>query len=92
MALVDDSDVRALQEIVDRTMDEEEVFGIIPMEQTVIIRVYSDDADDLLLSDTRPRFIVMYEPNQEFIRRVEVRARNLDHLQLIMSFRRYIVA
>ncbi len=48
-------------------------FGLLQPQQTVIVRPYSDDADDRLLSEIRPRFIVMYEPNQDFIRRIEVR-------------------
>ena len=41
--------------------------------QTVIVRAYADDSDDRLLAELQPRFIVMYEPNQDFIRRIEVR-------------------
>ncbi|KAF8580272.1 hypothetical protein K439DRAFT_1415468 [Ramaria rubella] len=47
-------------------------YGLLPPEQTVIIRAYSDDTDDQVLSEIQPRYIVMYEPNQDFIRRIEV--------------------
>ncbi|KAF6752030.1 hypothetical protein DFP72DRAFT_462496 [Ephemerocybe angulata] len=47
-------------------------YGLIPPEQTIIVRAYSDDSDDRVLAELQPRFIVMYEPNMEFIRRVEV--------------------
>lgn len=50
----------------------EEFYGLIPAEETVVVRAYSDDSDDRMLSEIQPRFIVMTEPNMEFIRRVEV--------------------
>jgi hypothetical protein len=33
---------------------------------------YDGDMDDRVLEEMRPRFVVMYEPNPSFIRRVEV--------------------
>jgi DNA excision repair protein ERCC-4 len=47
-------------------------YGLIPHEQTVLVRAYSDDSDDRMLAEIRPKFIVMFEPNMEFIRRIEV--------------------
>ncbi|RPD58723.1 hypothetical protein L226DRAFT_617201 [Lentinus tigrinus ALCF2SS1-7] len=47
-------------------------YGLLAPEQTVIVRAYSDDSDDQMLQEIKPRFIVMYEPNLEFIRRIEV--------------------
>ncbi|KAJ1305133.1 hypothetical protein OPQ81_000170 [Rhizoctonia solani] len=51
---------------------EEEDYGLLEDEQVVLVRTYGDDADDQLLSEIRPRYIVMMEPNLDFIRRVEV--------------------
>lgn len=48
-------------------------YGIIQPEQLVVVKPYGDDSDDILLSELRPRWIVMYDPNQDFLRRVEVR-------------------
>lgn len=48
----------------------------------MIIRAYSDDTDDQVLSEIRPRYIVMYEPNQDFIRRIEVRSPEFTPLNL----------
>ena len=48
-------------------------YGLLAPEQTILIKAYSDDADDKLLEETSPRFIIMYEPNPEFVRRIEVR-------------------
>lgn len=43
-------------------------------EQTIIVRPYEDDGDDEVLTELRPRWIIFYDPNQDFIRRVEVYA------------------
>lgn len=51
----------------------ESSYGLLPSEQTILIRAYSDDTDDRMLAEIQPRFIVMFEPCVEFIRRVEVR-------------------
>ena len=47
-------------------------FGLLPPEDAVIIRPYGGEDDDILLQELRPRFVVMYEPNLAFIRRLEV--------------------
>lgn len=52
-------------------------FGLLTPEQTIVIRTYSDDTDDDMLADLRPRFIILYEPNQDFIRRIEVSSKEL---------------
>ncbi|CAE6454133.1 hypothetical protein ACGC1H_006085 [Rhizoctonia solani] len=51
---------------------EEEDYGLLEDERIVVVRTYGDDEDDQLLSEIRPRYIVMMEPNLDFIRRVEV--------------------
>lgn len=50
----------------------EEAYGLIAPEDAVIIRPYGGEDDDILLQELRPRFVVMYEPNLAFIRRLEV--------------------
>jgi len=47
-------------------------YGLLVPAQTVIVRAYADDSDDRMLAELQPRFIVMYEPSQDFIRRIEV--------------------
>ncbi|KAF8060702.1 hypothetical protein FPV67DRAFT_1511184 [Lyophyllum atratum] len=47
-------------------------YGLLAPEQTVLVRAYSDDSDDRTLAEIQPKFIVMFEPNMEFIRRIEV--------------------
>jgi DNA excision repair protein ERCC-4 len=50
----------------------EPTYGLLVPSQTVIVRAYADDSDDRMLAELQPRFIVMYEPNQDFVRRIEV--------------------
>jgi hypothetical protein len=47
-------------------------YGLLSPEQTVLVRAYTDDSDDQVLSEIKPRFIIMFEPNMDFIRRIEV--------------------
>ena len=47
-------------------------YGLLKPEETVLIRAYSDDADDRMLAEIKPKFIVMFEPDMDFVRRVEV--------------------
>ncbi|KAF9512918.1 hypothetical protein BS47DRAFT_1461767 [Hydnum rufescens UP504] len=60
-----------LSALYDQAMFESH-YGILPAEQIVIVRPYGDDGDDELLAELRPRWIIFYDPNQDFIRRVEV--------------------
>ena len=47
-------------------------YGLLKPEETVLIRAYSDDTDDRMLTEIKPKFIVMFEPDMDFVRRVEV--------------------
>ncbi|CUA73275.1 DNA excision repair protein ERCC-4 [Rhizoctonia solani] len=51
---------------------EEEDYGLLEDERVILVRTYGDDGDDQLLSEIRPRYIVMMEPNLDFVRRIEV--------------------
>jgi DNA excision repair protein ERCC-4 len=52
--------------------DFDEHYGLVEPEQLVVVRSYSDDTDDRVLMELQPRFIIMYEPNLDFVRRIEV--------------------
>jgi hypothetical protein len=83
MPIVTDEDMIALF-----TLEEEfDVnYGILEPQQTILVRTYSDDADDSMLMEIRPRFIIMFDPNLEFIRRVEVGDFHAPYaLELIVS-------
>jgi DNA excision repair protein ERCC-4 len=60
-------------------------YGLLSPEQTVLVRAYSDDTDDRMLAEIQPKFIVMFEPNMEFIRRIEVRE-DCVYISLTLTF------
>ncbi|ORX60262.1 hypothetical protein DM01DRAFT_1332415 [Hesseltinella vesiculosa] len=47
-------------------------FDQVPPSSLVTIQCYENDKDELLLEDFQPRYIIMYNPDPAFIRRVEV--------------------
>lgn len=55
-------------------------YGLLSPASTVLIRAYSDDTDDRMLDELKPRFVVMFEPCMEFVRRIEVSDRVLSIL------------
>ena len=50
-----------------------EYFGLLSNETLVIIRPYNGDDDDRVLEEVRPKYVVMYDPDPSFVRRIEVR-------------------
>jgi DNA excision repair protein ERCC-4 len=47
-------------------------YGLLAPEETILVRAYSDDTDDRMLDEIKPKFIVMFEPDMDFVRRIEV--------------------
>lgn len=47
-------------------------FGIVANEDLVIVRPYSGDDDDKILEELRPKYVIMYDPDPAFVRRLEV--------------------
>lgn len=59
--------------IIDDLVDAiEDYFTLYEPSDQIIIHPYSSDSDDLVLEETRPRHIITFSPNAEFVRRVEV--------------------
>lgn len=48
-------------------------FGLLEPQDTIVVRPYKGEDEDQILDELRPRFIVMYDPDPAFIRRIEVR-------------------
>ncbi|KAI6126207.1 hypothetical protein EV401DRAFT_2226317 [Pisolithus croceorrhizus] len=72
--LIGDSDFGLLERIISGQLqdDFDTQYGLLTSEETVVVRVYSDDSDDRVLAELQPKFVVMFEPSLEFVRRVEV--------------------
>lgn len=59
-------------------VQDEEEYGLLEDERVILVRTYGDDGDDQLLAEVRPRYIVMMEPNMDFVRRIEVSLINIE--------------
>ncbi|CAG7966513.1 unnamed protein product [Penicillium nalgiovense] len=58
--------------ILDELEDMEDFYELYDMNDLVMIHPYDGDMDEHILEEVRPRYIIMYEPDPAFIRRVEV--------------------
>lgn len=76
--LLEDLQPRGVEEtlkeeiIVDDLEDMEDYYEPYDMNDLVMIHPYDGDMDERILEEARPRYIIMYEPDAAFIRRVEV--------------------
>ncbi|PNY29057.1 DNA repair protein rad16 [Tolypocladium capitatum] len=58
--------------VADPLDDMEDYFRLYEMQDLVVVHAYDGDQDEHVLEEVKPRYIVMYEPDASFIRRVEV--------------------
>lgn len=58
--------------VVDSLDDMEDYFELYEMNDLVVVHPYDGDMDEHVLEEVRPRYVIMYEPDAAFIRRVEV--------------------
>ncbi|KAK4088398.1 hypothetical protein Purlil1_7277 [Purpureocillium lilacinum] len=58
--------------IADPLDDMDDYFQLYDMQDLVVVHAYDGDQDEHVLEEVKPRYIVMYEPDASFIRRVEV--------------------
>jgi DNA excision repair protein ERCC-4 len=75
MAELQPTELEAMQkeEIgVDPLHDMDSYYSLFDMNSLLIIHPYSGDLDEHILEETKPRYVIMYEPDAAFIRRVEV--------------------
>ena len=75
--------------IVDSLDDMEEYFELYEMNDLVVIHPYDGDMDEHVLEEVRPRYIIMYEPDSAFIRRVEVYRSSHDDRNVRVYFMYY---
>jgi DNA excision repair protein ERCC-4 len=60
------------EQMLDDLENMEDFFELYDMDDLLVIHPYDGDMDEQLLEEVRPRFVIMYEPDSAFIRRVEV--------------------
>lgn len=75
-----DQDELTFEELdaMQRVDDWDEHYGLVAPEELIIVRHYGGDDDEVMLQELRPRFVVLYDPDQAFIRRLEVRTTTND--------------
>lgn len=52
--------------------DMDDYYELYDMKDLVLVHPYDGDMDDHLLEEIKPRYVIMYEPDAAFIRRIEV--------------------
>lgn len=57
---------------VDPLEDMDDYYQLYEMQDLVVIHAYEGDQDEHVLEEVKPKYIIMYEPDASFIRRVEV--------------------
>lgn len=58
--------------IIDDFEDMDDFYELYDMDDLVMVHPFDGDMDEHILEEVRPRYIIMYEPDSAFIRRVEV--------------------
>ncbi|CCD47914.1 hypothetical protein BofuT4_P114180.1 [Botrytis cinerea T4] len=75
MSEIKPTEVEALQKeevIADPLDDMEDYYQLYEMKDLVVVHAYDGDMDEHILEEVKPRYIIMYEPDTSFVRRVEV--------------------
>lgn len=54
------------------TDDFDEHFGVLDMDSLIVVRHYNGDGDDYILQELRPRFVILFDPDPAFVRRIEL--------------------
>lgn len=58
--------------LADPLDDMEDYYQLYDMQDLLVIHAYDGDMDEHVLEEVKPRYIIMYEPDTSFVRRVEV--------------------
>ncbi|KAL6239553.1 hypothetical protein BDW75DRAFT_198497 [Aspergillus navahoensis] len=58
--------------IIDDLEDMGDFYELYDMDDLIMVHPFDGDMDEHILEEVRPRYIIMYEPDPAFIRRVEV--------------------
>ncbi|KAL3422310.1 DNA repair protein [Phlyctema vagabunda] len=58
--------------VADPLDDMDDFYQLYDMQDLVVIHAYDGDMDEHVLEEVKPRYVIMYEPDAAFVRRVEV--------------------
>lgn len=83
-------DAKQKEEVVMDTLDDmDDYFELYEMLDLVVVHPYEGDMDEHVLEEVRPRYVIMYEPDAAFIRRVEVYRSSHDDRTVRVYFMYY---
>ena len=69
-----DIEQQVKQEVAADPMENmEDYYELFELKDLVVVHPYDNDNDEHVLEQLKPRFVIMYDPDTAFIRRVEVR-------------------
>lgn len=69
--------------------DMDDYYELYDMKDVMIVHPYDNDMDDHLLEEIKPRYVIMYEPDAAFIRRIEVYRSSHSNRQVRVYFMYY---
>ncbi|ROW13829.1 hypothetical protein VPNG_03602 [Cytospora leucostoma] len=70
---VTDEEAKQKADVIEDTLEDmDDFYQMYDMQDLVVIHAYDGDQDEHVLEEVKPRYIIMYEPDASFIRRVEV--------------------
>lgn len=70
---ITEEEAKQKDEVIADPLDNmEDYFQMYEMQDLVVVHAYEGDQDEHILEELKPRYIIMYEPDAAFIRRVEV--------------------
>ena len=69
--------------------DMDNYYELYEMKDLVLVHPYDGDMDDHLLEEIKPRYVIMYEPDAAFIRRIEVYRSSHTNRQVRVYFMYY---
>ncbi|KAF2116586.1 DNA repair endonuclease XPF [Lophiotrema nucula] len=75
MAELQPTEIEAMQKAeigLDPLDDMEDYYSLFDMNELIVVHPYEGDLDEHVLEETKPRYVIMYEPDAAFIRRIEV--------------------
>ena len=58
--------------VIDDLENMEDYFELLDIDDLIVLYPFDGDMDERLLEEIKPRYVIMYEPDAAFIRRVEV--------------------
>lgn len=86
---MDDTHGAKLDIGADPLEDMEDFYELYEMKDLVLVHPYDGDMDDHLLEEVKPRYVVMYEPDAAFIRRIEMYRSSHSNRQIRVYFMYY---